>query len=90
MLEKRFLKKFANDEKYQNFKAHSICNLVHSICNSGFNVPQEIPVVFHNRSNYDFIIKEFANEFEEQFKCFGENTENYKTISFQIKKSYKN
>ena len=31
----------------------------HSICNLKFNVPNEIPVVFHNGSNYDyhFIIK---------------------------------
>ena len=34
----------------------------------------EIPVVFHNSSNYDyhFIIKELTNEFEEQFECLGE------------------
>ena len=33
--------------------------------------------VFHNGSNYDydFIIKELANEFEEIFECLGENTE---------------
>ena len=32
----------------------------HSICNLKFNVPNEIPVVYHNGSNYDyhFIIKE--------------------------------
>ena len=35
----------------------------HSICNLKFNVPSEIPVVFHNGSNYNynFIIKELAN-----------------------------
>ena len=40
-------------------------------------MPSEIPVVFHNGSNYDyhFIIKELANEFEEQFECLGENKE---------------
>ena len=26
----------------------------HSICNLKFNVPNEIPVVFHNGSNYDY------------------------------------
>ena len=38
----------------------------HSICNLEFNVPNEIPVAFHNSSNYGyhFIIKELANEFE--------------------------
>ena len=46
---------------------------VHSICNLKFNMPNEIPVVFHNGSNYDyhFIIKELANEFEGQFECPG-------------------
>ena len=35
----------------------------HSICNLKLNVPNEIPVVFDNGSNYDyhFIIKELAN-----------------------------
>ena len=60
--------------------AHSICILI-------FNVPNEI-VVFHNGSNcdYHFIIKELANEFEEQFECLGENTEKYKTFSVPIEK----
>ena len=40
-------------------------------------MPNEIPIVLHNESNYDyhFIIKDLANEFEEQFECLGENTE---------------
>ena len=40
-----------------------------SICNSKFNVPNEIPVFFDNGKNYDyhFTIKELANEFEGQF-----------------------
>ena len=35
------------------------------IYNLKFNMPNEIPVVFHNGSNhdYDFIIKELANDF---------------------------
>ena len=43
----------------------------HSICNLKFNVPNEIPVVFDNSSNYDyhFIVKELENEFEAQFEC---------------------
>ena len=47
----------------------------HSICNLKFNVPNEILVVFHNGSNYDyhFIIKELANQFEGQFGCLGKN-----------------
>ena len=35
----------------------------HSICNLAFQISNQIPVVFHNVSNYDyhFIIKELAN-----------------------------
>ena len=51
-------------------------------------MPNEIPVVSHNGSNYDhhFIIKKLANDFEGQFECLGENTEKYKTISVPIEK----
>ena len=57
-------------------------------------MPNEIAVVFHNLSNYDyhFIIKESANKFEGKFKCLGENTKKYKsggesviTISYKTK-----
>ena len=55
-----------------------------SIYNLRFNVPNEIPVVFNNSSNYDyyFTIKELANAFEGKFECLGENTEKYKTFLF--------
>ena len=51
-------------------------------------MPDEIPADFHRGSNYDynFIIKYFANEFEGQFECIGENKEKYKTFSLPIKK----
>ena len=60
----------------------------HSICNLKFNVPHEIPVVFHNGSNcdYRFIIKELANDFEGKFECLGENTEKYKIFSIPLEK----
>ena len=34
----------------------------HNICNLKYSVPKEIPIAFHNGSNYDyhFIIKELA------------------------------
>ena len=59
-----------------------------SICHLRFNVPNEVPVVFHNGWNYDyhFIIKEFANEFQRQFACYGENKEKYKMFSALMKK----
>ena len=51
-------------------------------------MPNEIPVVFHNGSNYDyhFITKELVNEFEAQSVCFGENTEKYKTFPIPTEK----
>ena len=51
-------------------------------------MPNEIPVVFQNGSNYDyhFIMKEVANEFEGKFECIGETTKNYKTFSVLIEK----
>ena len=57
----------------------------HNISSLRFNVPNEIPVVFHNGSNcvYHFIIKELANEFEGKFECLGENTESTKPFLLQ-------
>ena len=41
----------------------------HSICNLRYKIPNEIPVIFHNGSTYDyhFIIKELAKEFKGNF-----------------------
>ena len=51
----------------------------HNICNLRYKVPKEILVVFHNGSTYDyhFIIKKLVKEFEGNFDCLGENTENF-------------
>ena len=46
----------------------------HSICNLKFNVPNDIPVVFHSFSH------------ERQFECLGENTEKYKIFSVPMQK----
>ena len=64
----------------------------HSIYNLRFNVPNKIPVVFHNGSNYDyhFSIKELANKLERQFKFLVENTEKYKKFSAPIQKEVTN
>ena len=60
----------------------------HDTCNLRYEIPKEIPVVFHNGSTYDyhFIIKELVKEFEEEFECLGENTEKYISFSVPIKK----
>ena len=64
----------------------------HSICNSRYKIPKEIPVVFHNGSTYDyhFIIKQLAREFKGNFDCLEEDTEKYITFSVPIKKEYDN
>ena len=54
-----------------------------------FQVPKEIPLVFHNDSTYDyhFLIKQLAEEFEGQMDCIGENTEKYISFfQYQLKK----
>ena len=68
---KRFSKKFTEDEKYQKVRnlhhfPGKYRHAAHSICILRFNMPNKIPVVFHNGSSYDyhFIINELANEFE--------------------------
>ena len=63
-----------------------------NICNLRYKVPREIPVVFHSASIYDynFIIKELVKEFDGNFECLGENTEQYITFSAPIKKKIEN
>ena len=60
----------------------------HKIYNLKYSLPKEILIVYYNGSNYDyhFIAKEFAEEFENQFNCFGEKTEKHITYSVLIEK----
>ena len=62
--------------------------LAHSNCNLNYKIPKEIPVVFHNRSTYDyqFIIEQLAREFKGYFHFLGENTEKHITFYLPIKK----
>ena len=90
---KRVLRKLSKSINYWKVRDHchytwKYSGAAHSICNLKFNVPNEIPVVFHNDSNYDChpIIKELANEFKGQLECVGEKTEKYKTFSVPIEK----
>ena len=66
--------------------------IAHNICNLMYKTPKEIPVVFHNDSQYDyyFIINELAEEFKGKFEYLGENTEKYITFLEPIKKELKN
>ena len=71
---KNVLIKSANDKNCRKVRDH--CHFTgkyrgaaYSICNLKFNLPNEIPVVFHNGSKYDynFIVKELANKFQRKF-----------------------
>ena len=88
-------KPFFEDVKNNYIKVKNHCyytgkyrGAAHKICNLIYNTPREIPVVFHNSSNYDyhFIIKGLAEEFDGYFECLVENKEKYITFSIPIKK----
>ena len=51
-------------------------------------MPKNIPIVFHNGSNYHyhFIIKELVEEFKKKFTCLRENTEKYITFTVSIER----
>ena len=55
----KFYKKLFRDKNYRNYRCHchytgKYRGAVHSTCNSKFHLPNEIPVVFHSGSNYDY------------------------------------
>ena len=88
-------KEFSTDKKYCKVRDHchytgQYRGAAHSICNLRYQIPKEIPVVFHNGSTYDyhFIIKQLAREFKGNFECLGENTEKHITFSVPIKKEH--
>ena len=64
----------------------------HNTCNLKYKIPKNIPVIFHNRSTYDyhFIIRELVSKFEGNFECLGENTEKCITFSVPVKKRIEN
>ena len=93
---KKFSQKLGKDKNHQNDRDH--CHFIrkyrgaaHSICNLRFNVPNNILIVFHNRSKYDyhFIMKELANELKGKFECWGEITEKYKIFAIWTEKEIK-
>ena len=60
----------------------------HRKCNLNYKIVKEIPVLFHNGSEYDyhFIIKYLAREFKGNSECLGENTETYISFTVSFKK----
>ena len=77
-MKKTVVHKYTNDKTYHKVRDHchytgKYGGAAHSICNLKYSIPKEIPVVFHNGSNYNnqFIIKELAKGFEGKFNCLG-------------------
>ena len=64
---------------------------VHRKCSNKCNEERQIPVVFHNGSNYDyhFVIKEKAKQVD-GLECIGENSEKYITFKALFNKQCKN
>ena len=90
---KKILKKLSKSINHWKFRDHShytgkYRDAALSICNLKFNVPNEISVVFHYGSNYDYhgIIKELGNDLEGKFGYLEENTEKCRTFSVPIEK----
>ena len=86
-----------NDKKQEKVRDHchytgKYRGAAHNICNLRYKITKKIPVVFHNRSIYDyhFIIKELVKEFEGNFECLGKNSEKYITFSVPITEKIKN
>ena len=86
-----------SDKKHHKVRDHchysgKYRGAAHNICNLRYEIPKEIPIVFHNGSTYDyhFIIKELVKKFDGNFECSGENTEKYITFSIPIKKKIEN
>ena len=84
------MKKLSKSINYRKAREHchyteKYKGAAYNTCNLKFNVPDEIPAVFHNGSNYDyhFIIKKLVNKFEGQFECLEENKEKQNLFLFQ-------
>ena len=66
----KFENKYLKYKKYCKVRDHchntgDYRGEAHSICNLKYSLSKRIPIVFHNRSNYDYhcVIKELAEEF---------------------------
>ena len=62
--------------------------MLHIAYNLKNSVPENIPIDFHNESDYDhnFVTKELAEELKKLRTCLEENTEKYLTFTVLIEK----
>ena len=63
----------------------------HLICNLRYSRQVDIPVFFHNGTNYDYnlINNELAKEFRSEMRCMPLNTNKYYSFSIPIIKEIK-
>ena len=86
-------KVFGEEKKHRKVRDHDhytgkFRGAAHSTCNLRYSVQRDIPVFFHNSTNYDFnlIINELAKEFRSELHCTPLNGEKFMSFSIPIKK----
>ena len=86
----KFFKISSNYINYRKVRDHchytgKCRGTAYSICNLKSNVPNEIPVVFHNGSKYDFdfIVKVLANKFMGNLSVLGKIMKSIRTFPSQ-------
>ena len=88
--------KYADDKKIVLLQVVGVIQvniemLQYSICNLKYSIPTVTTLILNNGSNYDynFTIKDLAEEFEGKFTCLGKNTEKHTTFPVLIEKEAK-
>ena len=86
-------KVFGEAKKHRKVRDHDhytgkFRGAAHSTCNLRYSVQRDIPVFFHNSTNYDFnlIINELAKEFRSELHCIPLNGEKFMSFSIPITK----
>ena len=88
---KKVLGKHKNHKKVRDHDHYTgkFRSAAHSICNLRYSMQKiDVPVIFHNGSNYDFnlLIEEFAKEYKSDINCIPLNTNKYMSFSVPTKK----
>ena len=92
-----FVKKvFGKKKNHVKVRDHDHCTgkyrgAAHLKCNLRYSTQKNIPVFFHNGTNYDFnlIINELEKEFRSEMRCIPLNTNKYMPFSIPIRKEIK-
>ena len=84
-------KVFGEAKKHRKVRDHDrytgkFSGAAYSICNLRYSTQKDIPVFFHNGTNYDFnlIIPELAKEFRSELNCIPLNDEKFMSFSIRI------